>query len=105
MDYHVLFPLSLCKCCIHCGFNQPQVFNVAGYYGADQAVCSLYALGRLGGTVIDIGHGKIGAQLLIGMCRWRCVCAVAAYRKLHGGSVGVHDPARNILMAGMPSYA
>lgn len=53
---------SMCK---------PQVFNVAGYYGADQAVCSLYALGRLGGTVIDIGHGKIGAQLLIGMCR-RC---------------------------------
>ena len=39
-----------------------QVFNVAGYYGADQAVCSLYALGRLGGTVIDIGHGKIGTQ-------------------------------------------
>ncbi|PRW56504.1 actin-related 7 [Chlorella sorokiniana] len=36
-----------------------EVFNVAGYYGADQAVCSLYALGRLGGTVVDIGHSKI----------------------------------------------
>lgn len=52
----------------HCGALLPlrplQVFNVAGYYGADQAVCSVYALGRLGGTVVDIGYGKIGAVLL-----------------------------------------
>lgn len=43
-----------------------QVFNVAGYYGADQAVCSVYALGRLGGTVVDIGYDKIGAPPLVG---------------------------------------
>ncbi|KAL4858593.1 Actin-related protein 7 [Chlorella vulgaris] len=36
-----------------------EVFNLAGYYGADQAVLSMYALGRSSGTVIDIGHGKI----------------------------------------------
>jgi hypothetical protein len=40
-----------------------EVFNLAGYYGADQAVLSMYALGRSSGTVIDIGHGKIGACL------------------------------------------
>lgn len=40
-----------------------QVFNVAGYYGAEQAVLSLYALGRLGGTVVDIGYTKTGARL------------------------------------------
>lgn len=39
----------------------PQVFNVAGYYGADEAVLSLYALGRLSGTVVDFGYDKIGA--------------------------------------------
>ena len=38
-----------------------EVFNVGGYYGQDQAVLSLFALGRLSGTVVDIGYGKIGA--------------------------------------------
>lgn len=52
--------------------HELQVFNVAGYYGADQAVCSLYALGRLGGTVIDIGHGKIGGSCA-GCCSRRDV--------------------------------
>ncbi|EFN58172.1 hypothetical protein CHLNCDRAFT_20388, partial [Chlorella variabilis] len=35
-----------------------EVFNLAGYYAADQAVLSLYALGRVSGTVIDVGYGK-----------------------------------------------
>jgi hypothetical protein len=37
-----------------------EVLNLAGYYAADQAVLSLYAIGRLSGTVVDIGYGKTG---------------------------------------------
>ena len=37
-------------------------FNVAGLFMADQPVLSLYALGKLTGCVIDIGHGKTGTQ-------------------------------------------
>lgn len=37
-----------------------EVLNLAGYYAADQAVLSLYAIGRLSGTVVDVGYGKIG---------------------------------------------
>ena len=37
-----------------------EVFNLSGYYAADQAVLSLYGLGRVNGTVADIGFGKIG---------------------------------------------
>lgn len=33
--------------------------NVAGLYCAEQSLLSLYALGRLTGCVVDIGHGKI----------------------------------------------
>ncbi|PSC72499.1 Actin-related 7 [Micractinium conductrix] len=35
-----------------------EVFNLSGYHAADQAVLSLYAVGRLNGTVIDIGYSK-----------------------------------------------
>ncbi len=37
-------------------------FLPCSYYAADQAVLSLYALGRLSGTVVDVGYDKIGAQ-------------------------------------------
>ena len=54
-----------------------EVFNLSGYYAADQAVLSLYGLGRVNGTVVDIGYGKIGGWMVgkseacsgIG---WRC---------------------------------
>ncbi|MEW5304131.1 MAG: hypothetical protein WDW36_006764 [Sanguina aurantia] len=35
-----------------------EVFNVSGMYVQDQAVLSLYSLGRTSGLVVDIGHGK-----------------------------------------------
>ncbi len=37
-------------------------FNVNALFLCDQAVTSLYALGKTSGTVIDLGHGKIGAR-------------------------------------------
>lgn len=37
-------------------------FNVPGLFISDQAVLSLYALGKLTGCVVDLGHGKTGAK-------------------------------------------
>lgn len=39
-----------------------ETFNVSGLFVSDGAVLSLYALGKLTGCVIDIGHGKTGAE-------------------------------------------
>lgn len=36
-----------------------EVFNVTGLFCQDQAVLSLFALGRTNGLVVDIGHDKI----------------------------------------------
>ncbi|KAJ1702742.1 hypothetical protein LUZ63_002521 [Rhynchospora breviuscula] len=36
-----------------------ETFNVSGFYASEQAVLSLYAVGRISGCTIDIGHGKI----------------------------------------------
>ena len=41
-------------------------FNVAGLFLADQAVLSLYAIGKLSGLVVDMGHGKTGPLLACG---------------------------------------
>ena len=37
--------------------------NVAGFFLCDQAVLSLYAVGKLSGCVVDIGHTKTGPPL------------------------------------------
>jgi actin-related protein 7 len=34
--------------------------NVAGFVLYDEALLSLYSVGRLSGCVIDFGHNKIG---------------------------------------------
>ncbi|KAL5555074.1 hypothetical protein UlMin_037310 [Ulmus minor] len=34
-------------------------FNISGFYASEQAVLSLYAVGRISGCTVDIGHGKI----------------------------------------------
>ncbi|KAK9111454.1 hypothetical protein Scep_018973 [Stephania cephalantha] len=36
-----------------------ETFNVQGFYASEQAVLSLYAVGRISGCAVDIGHGKI----------------------------------------------
>ncbi|XAR54482.1 hypothetical protein NMG60_11029627 [Bertholletia excelsa] len=36
-----------------------ETFNISGFYASEQAVLSLYAVGRISGCTIDIGHGKI----------------------------------------------
>ena len=38
-----------------------ETFNVSGFYAAEQAVLSLYAVGRISGCTVDIGHDKIGS--------------------------------------------
>jgi actin-related protein 7 len=40
-------------------------FNVSGFYDSEQAVLSLYAVGRISGCTVDIGHGKIGISSCI----------------------------------------
>lgn len=37
-----------------------ETFNVSGFYASEQAVLSLYAVGRISGCTVDIGHGKMG---------------------------------------------
>ena len=41
-----------------------ETFNISGFYASEQAVLSLYAVGRISGCTVDIGHGKIGMQIL-----------------------------------------
>ncbi|KAJ8627318.1 hypothetical protein MRB53_020625 [Persea americana] len=36
-----------------------ETFNISGFYASEQAVLSLYAVGRISGCTVDIGHGKI----------------------------------------------
>jgi len=37
-----------------------ETFNISGFYASEQAVLSLYSVGRISGCTVDIGHGKIG---------------------------------------------
>jgi len=39
-------------------------FNVAGVFMCEQSILSLYSIGKTSGTVVDLGHGKIGILLL-----------------------------------------
>ncbi|KAK1325664.1 Actin-related protein 7 [Acorus calamus] len=36
-----------------------ETFDVSGFYASEQAVLSLYAVGRISGCTVDIGHGKM----------------------------------------------
>ncbi|XP_038724212.1 actin-related protein 7-like isoform X3 [Tripterygium wilfordii] len=36
-----------------------ETFNISGFYASEQAVLSLYAVGRISGCTVDIGHGKM----------------------------------------------
>ena len=37
-------------------------FNMTGFFLCDQPVLSLYAVGKITGTVVDLGHSKTGMQ-------------------------------------------
>jgi actin-related protein 7 len=45
-------------------------FNVSGFYASEQAVLSLYAVGRISGCTVDIGHGKIGNITKLKLLLW-----------------------------------
>lgn len=51
-----------------------EVFNVQGYFVADQAVLSLYAVGKLNGTVVDLGARTTCEE----PCRHACMCTPCA---------------------------
>jgi actin-related protein 7 len=58
-----------------------EVFNVNGYFATDAAVASLAAVGRLGGTVVDVGYEKTDViPVLDGLTQ-----ASAAVRLPYGG--------------------
>ncbi|CAA0832772.1 Actin-related protein 7 [Striga hermonthica] len=40
-------------------------FNISGFYASEQAVLSLYAVGRISGCAVDIGHGKMDIASVI----------------------------------------
>ncbi|KAL3828413.1 hypothetical protein ACJIZ3_017215 [Penstemon smallii] len=40
-------------------------FNISGFYASEQAVLSLYAVGRISGCTVDIGHGKMDIASVI----------------------------------------
>ena len=40
-------------------------FNVSGFYASEQSVLSLYAVGRISGCTVDVGHGKIGKPVKV----------------------------------------
>ncbi|KAJ7982214.1 Actin-related protein [Quillaja saponaria] len=42
-----------------------ETFNISGFYASEQAVLSLYAVGRISGCTVDIGHGKIDVAPVI----------------------------------------
>ncbi|KAM7267151.1 hypothetical protein ACFE04_009317 [Oxalis oulophora] len=59
---HILFtdPLSTPKAIReHLVQLMFETFNVSGFYASEQPVLSLYAVGRISGCTVDIGHGKI----------------------------------------------
>jgi actin-related protein len=41
-----------------------ETFNVTGLYAVEQAVLSLYSVGRISGCAVDVGHGKTGTILV-----------------------------------------
>uniref|UniRef100_A0A7N0USI6 Actin-related protein 7 n=1 Tax=Kalanchoe fedtschenkoi TaxID=63787 RepID=A0A7N0USI6_KALFE len=42
-----------------------ETFNISGLYASEQAVLSLYAVGRISGCTVDIGHGKTDIAAVI----------------------------------------
>lgn len=69
--FHVHYIAFLNSCTCYCfplfQANKEQLvqlmfetFNISGFYASEQAVLSLYAVGRISGCTVDIGHGKIG---------------------------------------------
>lgn len=40
-------------------------FNMTGFFLCDQPILSLYAVGKITGTVVDIGHAKTGKVFLL----------------------------------------
>lgn len=45
-----------------------ETFNVTGLYAVEQAVLSLYSVGRISGCAVDVGHGKTGTILVTFTC-------------------------------------
>lgn len=69
MDIYIYCNVTRCWCICYQAVREQLVqlmfetFNISGFYASEQAVLSLYAVGRISGCTVDIGHGKIGTEL------------------------------------------
>ncbi|PPD97497.1 hypothetical protein GOBAR_DD05455 [Gossypium barbadense] len=71
-----------------------ETFNVSGFYASEQAVLSLYAVGRISGCTVDIGHGKIDiAAVLEGAVQH------IASRRFEVGELGKSNPMVNLSLS------
>ncbi|XP_010545133.1 PREDICTED: actin-related protein 7-like [Tarenaya hassleriana] len=81
-----------------------ETFNVSGFYASEQAVLSLYAVGRISGCTVDIGHGKIDiAPVLEGAVQHiaskRFELGGADLTKLFVQELGKSNPLMNLNMS------
>uniref|UniRef100_A0A1J3FTL8 Actin-related protein 7 n=1 Tax=Noccaea caerulescens TaxID=107243 RepID=A0A1J3FTL8_NOCCA len=81
-----------------------ETFNVSGFYASEQAVLSLYAVGRISGCTVDIGHGKIDiAPVLEGAVQHiaskRFELGGIELTKLLAQELGKSNPSINLSMA------
>ncbi|CAH2063310.1 unnamed protein product [Thlaspi arvense] len=81
-----------------------ETFNVSGFYASEQAVLSLYAVGRISGCTVDIGHGKIDiAPVLEGAVQHiaskRFELGGTELTKLFAQELGKSNPSMNLSMS------
>jgi len=81
-----------------------ETFNVSGFYASEQAVLSLYAVGRISGCTVDIGHGKIDiAPVLEGAVQHiaskRFELGGTELTKLFAQELGKTNPSMNLSMS------
>ncbi|CAG7866100.1 unnamed protein product [Brassica rapa] len=81
-----------------------ETFNVSGFYASEQAVLSLYAVGRISGCTLDIGHGKIDiAPVLEGAVQHiaskRFELGGTELTKLLAQELGKSNPSTNLSMS------
>ncbi|XP_031377585.1 actin-related protein 7 isoform X2 [Punica granatum] len=81
-----------------------ETFNVSGFYASEQAVLSLYAVGRISGCTVDVGHGKIDiAQVIEGAVQHiasrRLEIGGVDLTKLLAQELGKSNPGINISLA------
>lgn len=78
-----------------------ETFNITGFFASEQAVSSIYAVGRISGCTVDIGHGKIDiAPVIEGAVQHiasrRFDIGGADLTKLLGQELGKSNPSKTL---------